>query len=196
MEGPNMADGGAPLDVGGLVVEHSAPLYRYAFRLTGSPADAEDLTQQVFLIAQQKLAQLRDTRCVQSWLFTVLRNCYLKNHRQRLPMAAAGEIDVDAFPAEVDDDPIDSEQLQTAINELGDEFKTVVLMFYFEHRSYREIAVSLDVPPGTVMSRLARAKAHLRRRLGRSAEVRTVQGAASERAFGPKTFAKSAVFKP
>ena len=62
-------------------------------------------------------------------------------------------------------EPVDAEELQQAINTLGDEFKIVVLMFYFEHRSYREIAELLDIPSGTVMSRLARAKAHLRRRL-------------------------------
>ena len=67
------------------------------------------------------------------------------------------------MPGEVCQQPIDTEVLQRAINSLSDEFKVVVLMFYFEHRSYREIAELLDVPAGTVMSRLARSKAHLRR---------------------------------
>ena len=168
-----MADDASPLDVSPLVATHSAALYRYAYRLSGSVADAEDLTQQVFLIAQQKLAQLRDAKCAQSWLFTVLRNCYLKSHRQGLPLDRTGEVDVDALPCEIEADEVDSERLQAAINELGDDFKTVVLLFYFEQRSYREIATILEIPAGTVMSRLARAKAHLRRRLRPSTEIET-----------------------
>lgn len=73
-------------DLASLVVEHHAVLYRYAFRLSGSAADAEDLTQQAFLVAQQKLDQVRSAECVRSWLFTVLRNCYLRSFRKRVPL--------------------------------------------------------------------------------------------------------------
>ncbi len=158
--------GPAHPDIVRLVADHHQTLYRYAYRLTGSVPDAEDLTQQVFLIAQQKLEQVRDLESVRGWLFTVLRNCFLKGIRQRLPMPMTNtEIDINLVPDEVLDEQIDSEQLQAAINTLADDFKIVVLMFYFEHHSYRTIAELLKVPPGTVMSRLARAKAHLRRML-------------------------------
>jgi RNA polymerase sigma-70 factor (ECF subfamily) len=158
-----MGQGAAPQDIARMVADHHQALYRHAYRLTGSAADAEDLTQQVFLIAQQKSSQLRQAECVRGWLFTILRNCYLKSQRQRLPLPMAHyDFDINAVPEEVIESNIDSEQLQAAINTLGDEFKLVVLMFYFEHRSYRDIAEALNVPPGTVMSRLARAKAHLR----------------------------------
>jgi RNA polymerase sigma-70 factor (ECF subfamily) len=166
-KGSDMADGAAPLDVSRLVTDHHQALYRYAYRLAGSTADAEDLTQQVFLIAQQKASQVRDAECVRGWLFTVLRNCYLKSRRHRQPIpAASAELDVNDIADTAAPPEIDSEQLQAAIGGLDDEFKIVVLMFYFEHRSYREIAEALEIPCGTVMSRLARAKAHLRRRLG------------------------------
>jgi RNA polymerase sigma-70 factor, ECF subfamily len=166
MEGQIMADGDAPRDIAQLVADHHAVLYRYAYRLSGSVADAEDLTQQVFLIAQQKLDQVRDPHRARSWLFTVLRNCYLKNRRRPPPRpASSSELDLYTVPEEVSDQCIDSDQLQAAIGALADEFKLVVLLFYFEHRSYREIAELLDVPLGTVMSRLARAKARLRREL-------------------------------
>ena len=162
------------LDVAQLVVDHHQVLYGYAYRLTGSTSDAEDLTQQAFLIAQQKLDQLRDAQSARGWLFSVLRNCFLKSHRQRMPQPAASiDLDVNTIPDEVlnePDEPFDSEQLQAAINQLAVEFKIVVLMFYFEHRSYREIADALEVPIGTVMSRLARAKAHLRRALSETDE--------------------------
>jgi RNA polymerase sigma-70 factor, ECF subfamily len=168
MEERNMSDSGARLDVAQLVVDYHEPLYRYAYRLSGSVADAEDLTQQVFLVAQQKSDQVRDSQCARAWLFTVLRHCYSKSFRGRLPLVA-GDFDVDDIPDKAVERGIDSDELQRAIDALCDEFKIVILMFYFEHRSYREIASDLDVPLGTVMSRLARGKAQLRRSLGQTA---------------------------
>ncbi len=171
-----MAEGAAPPDVGQLVSDYHQALYRYAFRLAGSAADAEDLTQQVFLIAQQKLDQLRDANCVRAWLFTVLRNCYLKTRRQRVPLpAAAVELDINLVPDAVTANDIDSERLQAAINSLDDDFKVTLLLFYFEHRSYREIAEVLEIPIGTVMSRLARAKSRLRQQLGEPDDQRPPQ---------------------
>src|SRR5438045_1561353 len=64
-----------------LVERHYALLYRYAFRLSGSEADAEDLTQQTYLVAQTKLDQLRDSERAKSWLCAILRNIYLKQQR-------------------------------------------------------------------------------------------------------------------
>ncbi len=149
-----------------LVEEHHGDLYRYAYRLSGTAADAEDLTQQVLLVAWQKLDQVRDQQSVRGWLFTVLRNCYLRGKLRPTPLAASGlSIDLEELPEVVGDDDLDREQLQAAVNELPDEFKLVVLMFYFEDCSYREIARQLEVPIGTVMSRLSRAKGHLRSRL-------------------------------
>lgn len=147
-----------------LVAAYHERLYRYAYRLSGSAADAEDLVQQVFLIAHQKLDQLRDASCVSGWLHTVLRNCYLKGCRKSLGLPVS-ELDVNTLPAEAPSQPIDEEALQNALSTLDPEFKVVVLMFYFEDKSYREIADQLGIPLGTVMSRLSRAKAHLRDRL-------------------------------
>jgi RNA polymerase sigma-70 factor (ECF subfamily) len=163
---PPVTSRGVWNDLVKLVEDHHASLYRYAYRLSGTAADAEDLTQQVFLVAQQKLDQVGDSDCVRGWLFAVLRNCYLRSKRRPRPIAAASlALDMDQLPERITDDEIDREKLQSAINELPDEFKLVVLMFYFEDRSYREIAQELALPIGTVMSRLSRAKGHLRSRL-------------------------------
>ena len=87
-----------------LVEEHHASLYRYAYRLSGTAADAEDLTQQVFLVAQQKLEQVRDAECVRGWLFTVLRNCYFRSKRRPTPLTATGlAIDLEKLPEVIDD---------------------------------------------------------------------------------------------
>lgn len=158
-----MADRAAPLDLAQLVAEHHEALYRYAYRLSGSAADAEDLTQQVFLVAQQKLCQIRDADAARSWLYTVLRNCFLKGRSGRQPLSATScDLDLSAIADDVDDQPIDTEALQKALGTLSDDFRVVVLMFYFEERSYKEIAEALQLPAGTVMSRLARAKGQLR----------------------------------
>jgi RNA polymerase sigma-70 factor (ECF subfamily) len=169
--GQDMADSAAVLDIVRLVTDHHQALYRYAYRLTGSTADAEDLTQQVFLVAHERLNQLRDVERVRAWLFAILRNCYLKSHRSRQPLTAGSiDFDIDSVADQQIDEPIDGEQLQAALDALPDEFKIVVLMFYFEFCSYRVIAERLEIPVGTVMSRLARAKAQLRRKLCDAAE--------------------------
>jgi RNA polymerase sigma-70 factor (ECF subfamily) len=148
-----------------LVVEHHAALYRYAYRLTGQQADAEDLTQQAFLVAQQKLHQLREPGRARAWLFAVLRSCFLKNCRKWSP-EPGGLWEAEEVAAESPAlDAIDQQGLAEALAELPDEFRVVVLMFYFEDLSYKEIAEQLELPIGTVMSRLSRAKGHLRRRL-------------------------------
>src|SRR5213594_3146187 len=64
-----------------LVDEHYVSLYRYAYRLAGTAADAEDLTQEAFCKAQSQMAQLRDLGRAKAWLFSILRNAYL--HRAR-----------------------------------------------------------------------------------------------------------------
>ncbi len=150
-----------------LVAEHHAALYRYAYRLSGSTADAEDLVQQTFLIAQSKLEQVRSAECARSWLYVVLRNTYLKSRRKRLPMTAGDlELSLDSIPEELPQPVlVDSEELQAGLNSLPEEFKIVVMLFYFEHCSYKEIAEQLELPIGTIMSRLSRAKGHLRSRL-------------------------------
>jgi RNA polymerase sigma-70 factor, ECF subfamily len=163
---PAVPPGGVLPDIARLVNDHHEALYRYAYRLTGSVADAEDLTQQTFLVAHEKLSQVRQVDCVRGWLFTVLRNGFLKNARRVVPIAAGSlALDLDTVAAQATERPLDSEQLQRVLGELADEFKLVVLLFYFEERSYREIAEILQVPLGTVMSRLSRAKAHLRSKL-------------------------------
>lgn len=158
------AAGEARVDLATLVADHHAVLYRYAYRLSGSAADSEDLTQEAYLAAQKHLGQLANVECARGWLFTILRNCYLKSCRRRSPPALAMTgLDLGEVPAgEADEPEFDQERLQGALDELPDEFKLVLLMFYFEDCSYKEIAERLDLPLGTVMSRLSRAKSHLK----------------------------------
>jgi RNA polymerase sigma-70 factor (ECF subfamily) len=158
-----MADTPLRVDIAQMVAEHHQAVYRYAYRLTGSVHDAEDLTQQVFLIAQRKMGQLRSMATAKSWLFAVLKNCFLRDRQRRRPMPVADlELKIDSVATKPPGEEIDHDQLQAALNRLPDIFRLAVVMFYFEECSYREIAEQLDLPIGTVMSRLARAKDQLR----------------------------------
>lgn len=161
-----MADNPGASPIARLVVDHHADVYRYAYRLTGSVPDAEDLTQQTFLAAQLHYAQLRSPEAARPWLFTILRNCYLKLERRRVPLSAASiEMDINDIPAAAIESGVDRERLQSALDALPDDYKLVLLLFYFEGCSYREISERAGVPLGTVMSRLSRAKGQLRARL-------------------------------
>lgn len=163
-----------------LVTEHHAAVYRYAFRLTGSAADAEDLVQQAFLLAHQRLAQLREASRAAGWLMAIVRNCFLKDKRRVRPVEPLLEEplsqDDDEFP-----DWLDPEQLQLALNELPDDARAILVLFFFEDCSYKEIAESLEVPIGTVMSRLSRAKTRLRQLLTRGTEANAAKDLAVRR---------------
>ena len=156
---------GSPQTVQRLVDEHYVALYRYAYRLTGSAADAEDLTQEAFCTAQLTFSQLRKPDRAKPWLFAILRNSFLKRIRDEKPCVSldgVGDLP-EALPESLPD--IDPEQLQKALNELPEVYRTPIILYYFEDFGYREIAEQMDLPIGTVMSRLARAKGYLRTRL-------------------------------
>lgn len=155
------------LSIHDLVERFHGAAYAYAFRLTGNPQDAEDIVQQAFMIAHQRLHQLREPARAKSWLLTIVRTHFLKSVQRRTPVdASSKEIDLNQL-GESDNSrwDFDSEQLQIALNRLSVDFRDVVVMFYFEELSYKEVAERLDIPPGTVMSRLARAKKYLRQYL-------------------------------
>ena len=151
-----------------LVDAHYEALFRFAYRLTGSASDAEDLTQETFGKAFTRLSQLREPERAKSWLFRILRNLYLhkvrdeKRHRV-IPLEAIG--DLPGCESHDQQPEIEPEKLQQALNELDEGFRTPLVLFYFEEFSYRDIAEQMELPIGTIMSRLARAKAYLRVKL-------------------------------
>jgi len=162
LSGPNVRE---------LITAHYDSLYRYAYRLSGSAADAEDLTQEAFGKALTRLSQLREPERAKAWLFRIVRNGYLhrvrdsQRHRQ-VPLDQVGDLPGREEPVPLSIDP---QVLQQALNELDETFRTPLILFYFEEFSYREIADHMDLPIGTVMSRLARAKSYLRTRLANEA---------------------------
>jgi RNA polymerase sigma factor (sigma-70 family) len=166
-----------------LVEEHYVALYRYAYRLTGRDADAQDLTQEAFCKAQLNLAQLRQSDRAKPWLFSILRNAYLHRVRAERQQACVSLEGIGEVPDRVPDPlpDIDPERLQQALNELAEGFRTPLILYYFEDFSYRDIAEQMDLPMGTVMSRLARAKTYLRSRLLDGAAAVSNHGLRTER---------------
>lgn len=141
-------------------------LYRFALRLTGSKADAEDLVQETFLVATEKLHQLRDPSTALAWLLTILRRIRAKRPRT-LPSIETASIDaiLDAGPAEGIVEEVDADQLALVLAQMPEDFREPLLLFYQDELKYREIADIVGCPLGTVMSRIARGKAYLRSRL-------------------------------
>jgi RNA polymerase sigma-70 factor (ECF subfamily) len=151
-----MAEG---TDFESLVACHYKPLYQFAFSLTRDEADACDLTQQTFCIWAAKGHQLRDVSKVKTWLFTTLHREFLGARRKmvRFPQVeweqAAAELPT-VSPATFNQ--LDTTQVLTALARLDEIYRAPVALFYLEDRSYNEIAEILEVPLGTVKSRLAR----------------------------------------
>lgn len=153
------------------IEEFYLPLHRYAYHLSGSAADADDLVQEAFCTAQMKWQQLHDHNRVRPWLFAIVRNSYLRHQRDahgnvHLPLV---DLPIEATSDAFDIDPA---ELRQALLALPESFRTPIVLFYFEDFTYRDIAEQMNLPIGTVMSRLSRAKAFLRAKLSReSAEL-------------------------
>lgn len=160
------ADSACTSEVERLAREHHGGVFAYAYRLTGTASDAEDLVQQTFLLAMQHIDQLNSWDQARGWLFTIARNLFLKQ-RQRRAATEQGLTDEDEIPERTNAIPewVDEEALHAALAKLDEPARTVLLMYFFEDLSYQQIADALQIPLGTVMSRLARAKERLKREL-------------------------------
>ena len=157
-----------PDDFEKFVEEQYQPAFRFALSLSRNHDNACDLTQQAFFIAQTSRHQLRDRSKRKQWLFTILHCEFLRAKRHE---AVRQRYDVQL---EGDDSPLisvdhaatmDAKSLVAVLQGLDDSFRLPVSLFYFDQLSYKEIAEILEVPIGTVMSRLARGKTMLRQRL-------------------------------
>ena len=147
------------------VEAHYQSAYRFALSLCGHEADACDLTQQAFGIAQAKFQQVRDPSKRKSWLFTTLHREFLRGRRRRAahPHEPLESVE-DELPLITVDHAarIDSHGLLATLLGLDEHYRVPLSLFYFEQLSYKEIAELIEVPIGTVMSRLSRGKELLR----------------------------------
>jgi RNA polymerase sigma-70 factor (ECF subfamily) len=157
------------LDFQSLVDRFYDPLYRFAMSLTHAENDAADLVQDTFLTWAAKGSQLREPAKVKSWLFTTLHRRFLETHRRvvRFP-----QVELEAADHELP--RIESEAVQRLeglqiielLRRVDPQFQAAVALFYLEDYSYPEIAAILEVPLGTVKSRISRGIAQLKGLLG------------------------------
>jgi RNA polymerase sigma-70 factor, ECF subfamily len=156
--------------VGKLLDQHFDRVYRYANYLSGCPTVAEDIAQEVFLRAFRSIHQLKDEATSVGWLLTITRNEFRRYCQIQKKCVDINDYSIATVGSSIDE--LHSQDwVQFAISKLPVEFRLVVLMFYFEEKSYAEIANDLELPMGTVMSRLNRARGHLKQALEAQVEA-------------------------
>lgn len=149
----------------GLVELYYEPLYRFAMSLTHAESDAADLVQETFLAWAAKGQTLRDSSKVKAWLFTTLHRNFLQAHRRssRFPhfeiTGVQGELP-NVEPGLIEH--LEAQEVLELLAQVDPQFKAAVALFYLEDYSYNEIAEILEVPLGTVKSRIARGIAQLK----------------------------------
>ncbi len=155
----------ATTDFEQIVEDHYQGLYRFGYSLAKNEHEAADLVQQTFVIYAQKGSDLRDPSKVKSWLFTTLYREFLRV-RRRMGIQVSKEpelLEYDAPLVQPDvADALDARSAMEALQELDSVFREPLALFYLQDMSYKDIASLLQIPIGTVMSRISRGKAQLK----------------------------------
>ncbi len=150
-----------------LTYPHTKLLYNMALKYCGNSYDAQDIVQETFLMAFNKFHQLRDKSKCKPWLLRILRNNFLKSYQKKKAQQRIAETDyVDYLKESLSSGSAEilllkasgSKVIQDAIDRLPIKYKEVLLLYYMQDMLYKEIAATLDIPIGTVMSRLTRAR--------------------------------------
>ena len=166
------------------LITHIDSMYRLGLTLTRNPRDAEDLVQEALTRALSNYTQFRPDTNMRAWLLAIVRNAFINRYRRERKAPSTVDFDgVEAFVADPSpiiegqnlsvrdvrdlsriEEQLDDE-LRRALYELSDEFRETFLLAVVEELSYKDIAAILDVPIGTVMSRLFRARRQMATRL-------------------------------
>jgi RNA polymerase sigma factor (sigma-70 family) len=144
-----------------VVRDHSARVYRLAYRLTGNTHDAEDLTQEVFVRVFRSLSSYTPGT-FEGWLHRITTNLFLDMARRRQRIRFEGLGDGARSPADAFDDRHLDSDIQAALKALAPEYRAAVILCDIEGLSYEEIADALGIKLGTVRSRIHRGRAQLR----------------------------------
>ncbi|MFP4167136.1 MAG: RNA polymerase sigma factor [Opitutales bacterium] len=148
-----------------IVDAYYKPLYRFAYSLAKNEHDAGDLAQQTFFIYSEKGGSIRDASKIKSWLFTTLYREFLRRKRKNERMdhyepelleSVGGAQETNVRRS------LDGHLAVEALDEVDGVYREALSLFYLKDHSYKEIAEILDVPIGTIMSRLSRGKEQLR----------------------------------
>jgi RNA polymerase sigma-70 factor (ECF subfamily) len=161
-----------------IVRDHSARVYRLAYRLTGNPHDAEDLTQEVFVRVFRSLESYTPGT-FEGWLHRITTNLFLDSARRKQRIRFEGLADdvaqrlpgKDPSPAQAFDERHMDSDVQSALKALPPDYRAAVVLCDIEGFSYEEIAATLGVKLGTVRSRIHRGRAQLRAALAHRQRV-------------------------
>lgn len=163
-----------------LIVKYEKSLYRYCFYLTGTTQEAKDLFQETWLKAIGKLKTYNVDYSFKTWLWSIASNEFKDRHRRKTRWsgkikshrdAASMDLEFKNIPSQetsADKVLIDIEtknRLKTEVNQLKIHYKTVVILYYYEEQSLKEISSILKIPEGTVKSRLNQARKILKTRM-------------------------------
>ncbi|MDZ7691558.1 MAG: sigma-70 family RNA polymerase sigma factor [Balneolaceae bacterium] len=168
------------------IIPHLDALYNFALRLTSDPNDAEDLVQDTIVKAFRFFSSYEKGTNAKAWLFRILKNSYINNYRKESKQPNQVDYDeVSTFYETIRAERTDTSDLEdrmfrelidddisNALEELPEDFRTVVLLCDVEGFTYEEIANMLDVPIGTIRSRLHRGRNLLKAELMDYAEKR------------------------
>lgn len=171
------------------IIPHLDAMYNFALRLTSDPNDAEDLVQDTIVKAFRFFSSYEKGTNAKAWLFRILKNSYINNYRKKSKQPNQVDYDeVSSFYETIRADRTDTSDLEdrmfrelidddisNALEELPEDFRTVVLLCDVEGFTYEEIANMLDVPIGTIRSRLHRGRNLLKSQLMDYAKERGFQ---------------------
>ena len=157
---------------GQAALDHIDALYGYAMTLTRDTTEAEDLVQDTYVRAARAVNRPDSTENLKGWLFVIMRNAWLNQVRHRNAGPLFVDLDSNESTREAHDNPhvvylrkLEREQVREAILSLPDAYREIVVLRDIEGFTYQEIAMVLECPAGTVMSRLGRARGRLRKLL-------------------------------
>jgi len=160
-------------------------LYNFARWLSGDPDEARDLVQETFVKSLKGFSSFREGTNFRAWMYRILRNTFLtsrtgleRRNTQQEDEEGLAEISISQETPEIAlIRRANTELVQTAIASLAPAFREVVLLADLEEMKYQEIAEALDIPIGTVMSRLARARKQIREYIIAVPDQRRIVGA-------------------
>ncbi len=156
------------------LLPHLSSLYYFALQLTGDEEEAKDLVQEAYLKAMRFIHQYQEGTNAKAWLFTILKNQFINRYRQKQRQGASENLDqilsqldgrLSVAPVVEQDHQEVKEAIEKALMQLSPQARAIIILADMEGFSYQEIAKILDIPIGTVRSRLHRARNQLRKYL-------------------------------
>ena len=154
-------------------------LYKSAIRMCGNPENAQDLVQETLYAAIKHFDQLKDPEKTKSWMFSILRNLFLREiekTKKRVEIEFDSICDRLSGGHNIEEEFLRAElksSIRDVLNTLEEKLRLPLTKFFFDGLSYKEISDCMNIPIGTVMSRIARAKVHLKKELLRSEPIRS-----------------------